>query len=382
MKRIMVVGAGMTGASAARVLAEAGYIVDVVDQKAHVGGAAHDTLDSSGVYIHQYGPHIFHTNDAEVFAYVSRFGNWLPYEHRVLGNLGGLFIPIPFNFRSIDLCFSAQEAMAYKQALTEAAGEGNTITIGALKAQQSPILTRLAEFIYENIFLHYTQKQWGMSPGALVGDVMHRVPVRASYEDRYFTDQHQMLPTHGYTRFVSKMLDHPNIRCTLNCSVPLKMRQGELRFLGKMLDHPILYTGCVAALFDYQYGPLPYRTLHFETKKTPWPYQPAAVVNYPDALSRQTRITEFAHFYLANPELSLVMYEYPEAYDPAGKSDPFYPVPTAENHRLFAQYRSDAEAVPYLYFAGRLGNYRYINMDVAVREGMEVARKIQLAFPL
>ena len=399
----IVIGAGLTGSVAARNLAEMGYEVDIFEKKPYPGGALFDFQNDDGIWIHTSGPHIFHTASDKVYNFVRRFCNWKSYQHRVLASIDGKLCPIPFNFTSIEMCFPDKAADEYKKHLSGAI-TGKESIIDDLKTSHDPKVRELADFIYNKIFLRYTQKQWGVIPEELGKEVLARVPVRASYEDRYFSDPYQMLPENGYTFFIRELLSHPSIHLHVNsnCTLHVSPEDGKILLNGEKINFPVVYTGCPDTLFSYIYGVLPYRTLCFVRDNKPWPFQPAAVVNYPN-VPGYTRITEFKHFYpedasekranrftCANHSQNLSMkpqngkilesviqYEYPGAYDPEKEdNEPFYPIPTKENHRLFQKYADLASKIPNLYPAGRLGSYRYMNMDQAILKALDLSNKI------
>lgn len=370
----VIIGAGLAGAAAARFLAESGREVRVLEQKPHPAGAAYDFRHQTGVLVHRYGPHIFHTDSDAAHAFLGRFTEWRPYRHRVLGQIRGKLVPIPFNFDSIDRCFPPEQAAAYRNALQQAYG-GGSVGIGELLRSAVPELRELAEFIYENVFLHYTEKQWGMDPRRLGFVTADRVPVRASREDGYFGDRYQAMPVDGYTALVERMLDHPAITVRFGCGAGAVCIDGaELRVEGERTAEPVIHTGCLDALFEYRFGVLPYRSLRFETEIAAWPQQPVAVVNYPNEHA-YTRITEFGHFYDPPGRDSVIMREYPLAHDKDGPDEPYYPLPTETGQTLYARYRKAAGEYKNLIPAGRLGGYRYINMDAAVLDGLRAGRE-------
>ena len=295
----VVIGSGFSGATAARELAQRGNRrVLVLEQRAHVGGNAYDQLDANGILVHAYGPHIFHTQSDRVFDYLSRFTSFTPYEHRVVGNVGGTLLPIPFNFAGLEGAFAPAVSARIKQKLLAKYEQGSKVSILALREEQDEDLRALAQYIFENIFFHYTKKQWGVAPDAVDAQVLSRVPILLSYDDRYFQDKYQGMPTKGYAALFNNMLKHPNIEVVLNCDAAdrVALTEGkafldEREFLG-----PVIYTGAIDRLFSYCLGMLPYRTLdlEFETLDVAQ-YQTHATVNYTLDDVAFTRITEFKH---------------------------------------------------------------------------------------
>lgn len=377
----IVIGAGLMGCVSARCLAEKGYMVDVYEKKNRVGGALFDYQGDDDEFIHACGPHIFHTSSVKVYDFVRRFCVWQEYKHKVLADIDGVLCPIPFNFKSIENCFDEKLAKEYIRLLTSKVS-GTEITIDMLRENPEGKLRELAEFIYKKVFLNYTKKQWGQIPEFLGQEVTWRVPVRTSYEDLYFTDVYQLMPEKGYTFFIEQLLSHPNIRLTLNWDSDecFCVKEGRLYLNHKEVLDPVIYTGCLDAFFSFCYGALPYRTLRFELKHETWPFQPTAVVNYPNAPDF-TRITEFGHFY---PEKkyknSTVMLEYPGVYEHTDfQSEPFYPIPAKENDMLFQKYAETAAGILNFYPAGRLGTYRYLDMDETILDGIRLADKIRKA---
>ena len=375
---MIVVGAGLSGCVIARQLAESGYHVDLYEKKDHIGGAIYDYIDSHGTMIHSFGPHIFHTNIDEIHAYVQKYSKWNVFTHRVLGDIKGNLCPIPFNFTSIEKCFDPEQARLYQEKLVQYIGMENTITIKELAEINDEDLRQLAAFIYEHVFFHYTKKQWGRTPQELGHDIMGRVPVRVSIRDDYFSDRYQLMPQNGYTAFLQTILKHHNIHLHLKCDADnlIHFKDKKIYFNGSIYDDALVYTGCIDRLLNYKHGTLPYRTLRFEFETKQWPFQPVAVVNYPNAPGF-TRITEFGHFY---PEKeyhrSTIMREYPQEYQSDAELEPFYPIPIAPNDSIYRAYLNDLKEIPNLYPAGRLGRYQYMNMDIAIFEGLNLANKI------
>ncbi len=377
MSKVIVVGAGLSGATAARILAEAGYTVIVMDKRETIGGNAFDYIDKNGIMVQPYGPHIFHTNDKEVFDFLSRFTEWNKYEHRVLANIKGKLVPVPFNLTSLKETFSADKAQRIKEVLTEEVGIGEQIPILALTKHENPEIRAFAQYVYYNIFYYYTKKQWGFKPEECGDIIMTRVPVYVSYEDRYFTDEYQYMPRNGFTEMITKILAHPSIQLKLgtDANKVLTLQDGEIYLQGKKFRGQVVYTGCIDELFDYRFGVLPYRSLKFKFRTKKYTsYQKAAVINY-TTHARYTRVTEFSKFTCEPKANTVIAKEYPKKFK-KGKNIPYYPIPTQANHIFYARYVELAKKYDKLYLLGRLANYKYIDMDVAVKNAIELANQI------
>ena len=356
----LVVGAGFAGATVAeRLAAHAGKSVLICDKRPHIGGNAYDHFDEAGVLIHKYGPHIFHTNSHEVFAYLSRFTAWRPYQHRVRASVDGQLVPIPINLDTIN--------QLYGTAFTSFELEGFFASMAEerkpLKTSEDVIVSKVGRELYEKFFRNYTRKQWGLDPSELDASVTARVPVRTNRDDRYFTDTYQAMPLQGYTRMFERMLSHPNIRILLNA---------DYREIKSMIPHQhLIYTGPVDEYFDYCFGRLPYRSLRFEWETRDVAVaQPAPVINYPND-HLYTRVTEFKYLSGQEHPKTTLVYEYP-----TDQGDPYYPVPTPENAALYARYQQLAEATSDVVFLGRLGTYKYYNMDQVVAQALAVYARL------
>ncbi|WP_298628291.1 UDP-galactopyranose mutase [uncultured Thermus sp.] len=365
----LILGAGFTGATLAeRIARELGKRVLVVDRRQHIGGNAYDEYDPSGVLVHRYGPHIFHTQSKKVWDYLSRFTEWRPYYHRVRAVVEGKPVPLPFSLASLRRLFSERLADRLEEKLLAHFGYGSRVPILRLKEAQDPDLRFLAEYVYKNVFEGYTLKQWGLRPEELSPSVTGRVPILVSYDERYFQDPYQAMPKEGYTALFRRMLDHPNIKVLLGAD--WKEVEGEVRF------HRLIFTGPMDEFFGYLHGPLPYRSLRFRLEHHPQPwFQEVGTVNYPGE-HPFTRITEFKH--LTGQDLlphTTVAYEYPEAYTP-GENEPYYPVPREENEGRLRLYQEEAAKLKTVLFAGRLGDYRYYNMDQAVARALKLFEEV------
>ena len=355
----VVVGAGFAGSVLAeRLAADGDKRVLVIDRRPHVGGNAYDHADAAGIMVHRYGPHIFHTNSDEVFAYLSRFTQWRPYEHRVLASVRDKLVPIPINrttlndLYGLDLRDEAQAA-----AFLAARAEPREI-----RTSEDVVVAAVGQELYETFFRGYTRKQWGLDPSELDKSVTARVPTRTNTDARYFLDKHQAMPLHGYTAMFERMLDHPNI--TVETGV-------DYRDLDVRADHTV-FTGPVDEYFDQRFGPLPYRSLQFrhETHAVDQ-FQQVAVVNYPSPEVAYTRITEYKHLTGQSARQTSISYEFPCA-----EGDPYYPIPRAENQALYRRYEALADALPDVSFVGRLATYRYYNMDQVVGQALATYRRL------
>lgn len=373
--RILVVGAGISGLTLARVLAEAGCKVTVLEKRKTIGGNLYDYVED-GIRIQTYGPHIFHTEYEEVFNFLSRFTEWEPYEHRVLGLIDGKYVPVPFNLTSLEQLFERDRAEFLKEALINEVGLNKKVPILTLMKHPDGRVREFARFVYDKVFAYYTFKQWGMKPEEL-GEAVGRVPVYVSYEDRYFTDKFQFQPKDGYTALAENLADHPNVRVQLGVDALEKLSvEGDcLYYCGKPFEGKVVFTGRIDELLNERYGALPYRSLDFvfETHDTP-SYQPSAVVNY-TTTEQFTRISEFTKFCCKPADKTVIVKEYSKA---CGAGDvPYYPIPKDECRAMYDRYLADAQKIRNLYLLGRLANYRYINTDVAVKNALALAEQIK-----
>jgi UDP-galactopyranose mutase len=359
----LIVGAGFAGSVLAERLARgSGKSVLLCDRRNHVGGNAYDHADAAGILVHRYGPHIFHTNSRDIFEYLSRFTTWRGYEHRVLASVEGKLLPIPINLDTINRLYGLKlgENEVEKFLATRA------IKYESPRTSEEVVLSRVGADLYEKFFRNYTRKQWGVDPSQLDAQVTARIPVRTNRDDRYFTDQFQFMPRWGFTRMFENMLDHEHIDLALATDF-YELRK-EVNF------RQLIYSGPIDQFFDFRYGKLPYRSLHFEhrTLDREW-FQPVAVVNYPNDFE-YTRVTEFKHLTGQQHQRTSIVYEYPRS-----EGDPYYPVPQPMNASVYSQYRKLAESLPNVRFVGRLGTYRYYNMDQVVGQALTLYKNLMRA---
>jgi len=357
VNEILVVGAGYAGAVVAERLANAGKRVRLIDRRPHIGGNAYDEPDEHGVLVHRYGPHIFHTNSAHIFVYLSRFTDWRPYEHRVLSCVEGKLYPFPINRDTINALYGQNLDETGVAAFFERVREPRD----PVRTSEDVVLNSVGRDLYEKFFLNYTRKQWGLEPSQLKAGVAARIPTRTNNDDRYFTDRFQAMPRRGYTEMFKAMLDHPNISVELETDFHAWRKHFRARY--------IVYTGPIDAYFDYCFGRLPYRSLRFEHEHLPdtSKYQPVGTVNYPNDHA-YTRITEFKHLTGQEHPGTSIVREYPHA-----EGDPYYPVPSDANAALYKRYHELALAERDVIFVGRLAQYRYYNMDQVVGAALKAA---------
>lgn len=356
----LIVGAGFAGSVLAeRLSSQLDASVLLVDKRNHVGGNAYDCYNEAGILVHRYGPHIFHTNSERVFEYLSRFTQWRPYEHRVLASVDGQLVSMPINANTLNklygLNFSCREVDEFLASVAEPC---------EIHSSRDVVVNRVGQELYEKFFRNYTRKQWGIDPSELDASVTARVPVRTSRDDRYFTDRFQAMPLYGYTRMFDQMLAHPNIRILLNTDYKDIVDEVECR--------EVIFTGPVDEYFDYCYGRLPYRSLHFEHQTHDRDlYQSAAVINYPNEHA-YTRVTEFKYLTGQDHPKTSIVFEYPRS-----EGDPYYPIPKAENAELYQRYKELAETLDDVHFTGRLGTYKYYNMDQVVAQSLSLFEKLK-----
>lgn len=354
---ILVVGAGFAGSVIARELADKGYKVHVIDKRNHIAGNAYDKFDKDGVLVHEYGPHIFHTNSKRIFEYLSRFTDWNHYEHRVLSSVEGILYPFPINRDTVNQVFNLSLEEHEVLPFLETKHEPRQ----PVQTSEDVVLNSVGRELYEKFFLHYTTKQWGLHPSELKAGVAARIPVRSNQDDRYFTDTYQGLPINGYTAMFETMLNHPNITVELSTDFSTVTTQ---------YDH-MIYTGPIDAYFGYVYGKLPYRSLQFNHEHhAVSQFQPVGTVNYPNEFDF-TRVTEFKHLTGQNCEGTSIVYEYPVPCEEG--NEPYYPVPNVEAEALFKKYEALTKELPNVTFVGRLAQYRYYNMDQVVGAALTAA---------
>lgn len=359
-RKNVIVGAGFAGSTLARLLAQKNNEqVLVIDKRDHIAGNAYDFKDETGITVHKYGPHIFHTNIEKVWEFLSDFTEWTPYEHKVRAYVDGITVPMPINIDTVNLLYSAN----YTEENIQEFYDSVKVNLPEIKNSKDMVISKVGEFLYDKLIKNYTKKQWDMYPEELEPEVTARLPVRTNKDDRYFSDKYLYMPKYGFTKMFNNMLDHPNIEIKLNTD--FKEIKDDLEY------ERLIYTGPIDEFFDYKFGSLPYRSLDivFETISQEQ-LQEVAVINYPNDYE-YTRISEYKHYLGEKSEKTVISKEYSQNYIP-DENIPYYPIPQSKNKELYNQYKFEADKLDNVYFLGRLGQYRYLNMDAVVKEAIEL----------
>ena len=376
----IVVGCGFAGAVTANILSEKqNKKVLIVEKRNHIGGNCYDEKDEYGVLIHKYGPHIFHTNSKKVFEYLSEYTEWYDYSHEVVAKVGDEYIPVPFNLNSLKKVYGENCAKVLANKLIDQYEYGRKVPILELRNSSDEDVRGIADYVYENVFLKYTMKQWGQKPEDINPEVTGRVPVLVSYDNRYFQDKYQGVPKYGFTPMFEKMLDHENIEVLLNtdCKELLTFEDGQIYFKGEAFDGEVIYTGALDELFDCQFGRLPYRSLDFRFEHLEEDsYQGHSVVNY--TVSEDfTRITEFKYLTgQLDAKGTTIVREYPFAYTGAAGEIPYYAIMNDENNALYERYKELVSDYKKFHLLGRLAEYKYYNIDAMAKKAFELVEKL------
>jgi UDP-galactopyranose mutase len=362
MRKILMVGAGLSGAVISRELAESGHHVTVVDARSHVAGNCYTERDmATGVIVHVYGPHIFHTDDEEVWGYVNQYIPFMPYKNRVKTTAQGKVFSLPINLHTINQFFG--KTMRPDEARSFIASKGDTSIVDPQTFEEQA-LRFVGRELYEAFFKGYTMKQWGCHPSELPASILKRLPVRFNYDDDYFAHRFQGMPRDGYTEMVAAILDHPSIELALNT----KVVRGETSGYNHVFN-----SGPIDAWFGHDLGRLGYRTLDFRKFSHEGDFQGCAVMNYGDLDVPYTRITEHKHFSpWENHEASILYEEHSRACEP--NDVPYYPIRLVAEKKLLSDYVALAMQETDVTFVGRLGTYRYLDMDVTIREALDTAK--------
>lgn len=378
----LVVGSGFAGSIIAYLAAKAGKRSLILEKRSHIAGNMYDEIDEeTGILVQRYGPHTFHTKDKAIYDFVVSIGEWEPYTLRARVDIQGKLTPSPFNYQTVDDFFPFEKAKEIKRRLAKTFDFAPVVTIPKLLNNDDPLIREYAAFLFENDYKPYTAKQWGIAPEELDISVLERVPVRLSYDDKYFDDRYQMMPVGGFTKFFEAMLDNPLIDIVTECDalehIHLEEESGTIQFDGKKLQIPLIFTGALDELFQHKFGVLPYRSLSFDYRVFDTPsYGETSGIAYPMA-EGYTRTTEFSKLPQQDGfDKTIVAFEYPEKYGTEKGKLPYYPILTEASKQLYVRYLEHASRYPNLYPCGRLADFKYYNMDQVVARAIEVFNKI------
>lgn len=367
---ILIIGAGISGATLAERYASIGKKVLVVEKRDHIGGNCYDYYNKDGILVSKYGAHLFHTNYDEVWEYINKFSKWYNYEHKVLAKVDNKLVPVPVNITTVNKLFGLNiKDRAEMQKWLDSIQIKHSNPTNSEEAA----LSLVGEVLYKKMFKNYTFKQWNKYPHELDAEVMNRIPVRDNFDDRYFSDKYQALPVGGYTQIFRKMLSHPNISVRLNTDYfDIKNKIGNY--------DKLFYTGPIDKFFDFKYSideKLEYRSINFvwETHNKEY-YQENSVINYPSPNDgNHTRIIEYKHMTGQSHAKTTICKEYSVDHI-EGVNDQYYPVPNPRNHAIYNKYKAEADNMKDVYFVGRLANYKYFNMDQAFKNALDLFKTL------
>ncbi len=372
----LVIGCGLSGAVIARELAEQGKKIEIWERRDHIGGNMYDYIDEHGFLVQKYGPHTFHTKKKYLYDYMCRYESWQDYKLTCGAVWDGKYTPTPFNFTTIDTFYPSDQAASLRKKLQTVFPGREFATVVEVLEHPDPEIRAYAEYLFQKDYAPYTAKQWGVSPAEIDPSVLKRVPLRFSYKEGYFDDPYQVMPVHSFTRFFENLLDCPNIEVRLGANAldRLSVSGSTLLLDGVETTIPVIYTGALDELFGHIYGRLPYRSLQFEWRYSQQDsFQPAPVVAYPQE-EGYTRITEYKKLPAQDKPGSSYAVEYPLPYKEGETTEPYYPLLTQESQERYRRYRELAEMIPNLFFCGRLGNFKYYNMDQALEAALEICK--------
>lgn len=379
MKQALIVGCGLSGAVIARELAEKGYKVQILEKRNHIGGNMYDHVDEHGILVHNYGPHTFHTKKKELFDYMCKFSEWEEYHLTCGAEINGICTPTPFNYHTIDDFYTKEDALNLKREIEQTfPGQATATVVETLNCGNTTV-EGYAQFLFDNDYSLYSAKQWGCKPSEIDPSILKRVPLRFNYDVGYFDDEYQVMPKVSFAHFFEKLLDHKNIEVCLNTDALeyLKIDGKNLYYMEDKVDYPVIYTGPLDELFQCCYGELPYRSLRFEWKYEEIDsFQDMPVVAYPQAPDF-VRIIEYKKLPVQNVNGTTYEVEYSLPYKAGEKNEPYYPLLTEESQSRYEQYKSLADNVNNLYLCGRLGNFKYYNMDQALEAALNVLNNIK-----
>ena len=367
----LIVGCGLSGATLAERLAtKLNKKILIIDSRNHIAGNCYDEFNNNEM-VHKYGPHLFHTNNKEIFDYLGNFTEWTEYFHKVTGYIDGKFVPLPFNFNTMNDLFPKRLANLYEDKLLKTFAYGSQVSILKLMETSDEDLNKLVEYVYQKVFLGYTVKMWDQKPEELDASVTSRVPIRLSRDNNYFTDKYQCLPKLGYTEMVKNMIfEKNNIDVRLNCSYYDLLKINDISY------DKIIWTGAIDQFFEYKYGKLPYRSIDFKFGTSDVSFEDAGTHNYPNNFD-YTRETSFGRIQ-SNACNKLTVKEFPTDYE-LGKNDPYYPILNSSNKDLYLLYKNEAKMIENrVIFTGRLGSYQYYDMHMIVGQSLKLFHDIAL----
>lgn len=380
MYDVIVVGAGFAGTVLAKKFANQNKKVLVIEKRNHIAGNMYEQTLDNGVRIHKYGPHIFHTESKEIYDFINSNCELFFYEHKVIGNIDNKLVPIPFNYKSLEILFSKKESDEIKSKLSSEFKSESKISILDLIKSKDDTVKKFGEYVYEKVFVNYTAKQWDMPIENVDKSVINRVPVILGYDDRYFQDKYQFMPKNGYNEIFNNLLSNDNIDLMLNVDAKelIELKNNEIYYKGQKYNGTVIYTGPLDELLEYKYGALPYRSLKLEFEDLNQNYyQPTSVVNYPNT-EKYTRITEFKYFSSdINNGSTTILKEYPLTYNYLDKNTiPYYSIINEENNCLYQKYSEEVKQYNNLYLCGRLAEYKYYNMDAVILRAFKLFEEI------
>lgn len=372
----LIVGAGISGSVLANLIANRlNEKVLVVERREYIAGNCYDYLEkveSGDITVHKYGPHIFHTNNKEVWDYLSAFTKWHYFYLKPNVMIEGNIVSLPFTLRTLRELFSVSMAERLENKLIARYGYGVKIPILEFQKSRDKDLKFIGKFVYDNVFKNYTVKQWGLKPEEIDANVTARVPIYISNDSRYFQDKYQAIPSQGYTKLIENILRHKNITVRLNTDYK-RLKEKDIKEF-----KAVFYSGAIDEYFDYIYGQLPYRSLRFDIKRVNKEYyQKSVVTNYPNDYDF-TRITEHKYFLDEKSKETIISVEYPQAFSLEDENcERYYPINNKENDKLYNKYLKEAKKQKNVYFFGRLGDYKYYNMDLAVERVFKLFNELK-----
>lgn len=380
MGKFLIVGCGLTGSVIARELAEHGHTVTIWDRRNHIGGNMYDYKDEHGIKVHKYGPHCFHTNNKDLYDYMCRYNEWIPYRINCQAEIDGKATPSPFNFQTIDDFYPKEEAECIKKAFKTEYPNQEFVTVLEALESSNEYIRQYAEFLFKKDYCLYTAKQWGLSPKEIDPSVLKRVPLRLSYNDGYFDDTYQIMPANTYEDFFKNILNHPRINVQLGMEALKHLAKDEdnkIIIVEGDPNYTVVYTGALDELFNCRFGKLPYRSLRFDWKyEDKDSFQGAPLVAYPQA-EDYTRIVEYKKMPIQKVKGTSYAVEYPIPYCSEKNTEPYYPVLTEESRYLYEQYKKLADTYINLITCGRLADFKYYNMDQCLERAISLSNIIR-----